>query len=105
MGQAARANRQSQLQDVERRVLMFERQHWCYEGSKETAIRDLFDMEPTRYYELLTRLIDTDEALAFDPQLVKRLRRQRLERHRARSARRLDPPSPDGSPTRLGDRE
>jgi hypothetical protein len=69
---------------------MFERQHWCYEGSKETAIRELFDMRPTSYYEWLSRLIDTDEALAFDPQLVKRLRRQRLERHRARSARRLD---------------
>jgi hypothetical protein len=92
MGQAARANGQSRLEDVERRVLMFERQHWCYEGSKETAIRDLFGIEPTRYYELLSRLIDTEDALAFDPQLVKRLRRQRQERNRARSARRLAPP-------------
>jgi hypothetical protein len=72
---------------------MFERQHWCYEGSKESAIRDLFGIDPTRYYELLSRLIDTDQALAFDPQLVKRLRRQRLERHRARSARRLGAPN------------
>ncbi|MDR2373659.1 MAG: DUF3263 domain-containing protein [Bifidobacteriaceae bacterium] len=92
MGQAARAGRRSNLGEVDRRVLMFERQHWCYEGSKETAIRELFDIEPTRYYERLSRLIDSQEALAFDPQLVKRLRRQRLERHRARSARRLDPP-------------
>ncbi|MDR2379220.1 MAG: DUF3263 domain-containing protein [Bifidobacteriaceae bacterium] len=92
MGQAARAGGQAQLGDLERRVLMFERQHWCYEGSKETAIRNLFELEPTRYYELLSRLIDSDDALAFDPQLVKRLRRQRLERHRARSARRLNPP-------------
>jgi hypothetical protein len=71
---------------------MFERQYWCYEGSKESAIRELFELEPTRYYELLSRLIDSDQALAFDPQLIKRLRRGRLERHRARSARRLDPP-------------
>ncbi|MDR2566136.1 MAG: DUF3263 domain-containing protein [Bifidobacteriaceae bacterium] len=92
MGQAARAGQRAELEDAQRRVLMFERQHWCYEGSKESAIRELFDMEPTRYYELLGRLIDTEAALAFDPQLVKRLRRQRLERHRARSARRLDPP-------------
>ncbi|MDR1440986.1 MAG: DUF3263 domain-containing protein [Bifidobacteriaceae bacterium] len=92
MGQAARASRRSRLEDVERRILMFERQHWRYEGSKEAAIRELFGMEPTRYYELLSRLIGTEEALAFDPQLVKRLRRQRQERYRARSARRLDPP-------------
>ncbi|MDR0591999.1 MAG: DUF3263 domain-containing protein [Bifidobacteriaceae bacterium] len=93
MGQAAPAGRGAQLADLERRVLMFERQYWCYEGSKESAIRDLFEMEPTRYYELLSRLVDSDAALAFDPQLVKRLRRQRAERHRARSARRLEPPA------------
>jgi hypothetical protein len=92
MGQAERTIRGSGLSDDQRRVLMFERQHWCYEGSKESAIRELFDLDPTRYYESLSRLIDSDEALAFDPQLVKRLRRQRLERHRARSARRLEPP-------------
>ena len=71
MGQAERAKR-SGLGEAEQRVLMFERQHWCYEGSKESAIRELFDMRPTSYYEWLSRLIDTEEALAFDPQLVKR---------------------------------
>jgi hypothetical protein len=70
-------------------MLMFERQWWRYEGSKEQAIRDLFDVDATRYYQILGVLIDSDEALGFDPQLVKRLRRIREERRRSRSARRL----------------
>jgi hypothetical protein len=72
-------------------MLMFERQWWRFEGSKEQAIRDLFDVDATRYYQMLGLLIDTSEALAFDPQLVKRLRRMRSERQRSRSARRLEP--------------
>ena len=78
------------LNELDRQVLMFERQWWCYEGSKEQAINDLFQMDATRYYQVLSRLIDTDEALAFDPQLVKRLRRQRQVRRDQRSARRFE---------------
>jgi len=77
------------LSDRDRRILEFERQWWKYAGAKEQAIRDLFDMSGTRYYQLLNGLIDTPEALAFDPMLVKRLRRMRATRQRARSARRL----------------
>ena len=46
-------------------------------------------MSGTRYYQILNGLIDAPEALAFDPMLVKRLRRMRATRQRARSARRL----------------
>jgi hypothetical protein len=70
-------------------VLAFERQWWKYAGAKEQAIRELFDMSATRYYQLLNNLIDQPEALAHDPMLVKRLRRLRSSRQRARSARRL----------------
>ena len=73
----------------EREVLAFERQWWKYAGAKEQAVRDLFDMSATRYYQLLNTLIDRPEALAHDPMLVKRLRRMRSERARQRSARRL----------------
>jgi len=79
----------SALAELDRQVLMFERQWWRYEGSKEQAINDLFQMDATRYYQVLGRLIDTEEALAFDPALVKRLRRQRQARRHQRSARRL----------------
>jgi hypothetical protein len=77
------------LTDRDRKVLEFERQWWKYAGAKEQAIRDLFDMSSTRYYQLLNQLIDDPAALAFDPMLVKRLRRLRAARQRARSARRL----------------
>ncbi|TAK69955.1 MAG: DUF3263 domain-containing protein [Actinomycetota bacterium] len=73
----------------ERAILEFERQWWKYAGAKEQAIRELFDMSATRYYQLLNALIDDPAALAFDPMLVKRLRRMRAARQRARSARRL----------------
>jgi hypothetical protein len=77
------------LSDRDRRILEFERQWWKYAGAKEQAIRDLFDMSGTRYYQILNGLIDAPEALAADPMLVKRLRRMRAARQRARSARRL----------------
>ena len=77
------------LTDRDRRILEFERQWWKYAGAKEQAIRDLFDMSSTRYYQILNALIDTPEALAADPMLVKRLRRMRASRQRVRSARRL----------------
>ena len=73
----------------DREILAFERQWWKYAGAKEQAIRELFDMSATRYYQVLNGLIDTPEALAADPMLVKRLRRLRATRQRTRQARRL----------------
>ena len=73
----------------DRDILGFERQWWKYAGAKEQAVRELFDMSATRYYQVLNALIDTPAALAADPMLVKRLRRLRATRQRQRSARRL----------------
>jgi hypothetical protein len=73
----------------EQEILAFERQWWKYAGAKEQAVRELFDMSATRYYQVLNALIDKPEALTFDPMLIKRLRRLRAARQRARSARRL----------------
>ena len=80
------------LTEREREILAFERQWWKYAGSKEQAIRELFDLSATRYYQALNALIDRPAALAYDPMLVKRLRRVRQSRQRARSARRLGLP-------------
>ena len=77
------------LAERDREILAFERQWWKYAGAKEQAVRELFDMSATRYYQVLNALIDRPEALAHDPMLVKRLRRLRAARQRARSARRL----------------
>jgi hypothetical protein len=72
-----------------REILDFEREWWKYAGAKEQAIKERFDVSPTRYYQLLNRLIDDEQALAYDPMLVKRLRRMRSARQRQRAARRL----------------
>jgi len=78
-----------ELSERDREILNFERQWWKYAGAKEQAVREKFDMSSTRYYQVLNALIDRPEALAFDPLLVRRLRRLRATRQRARSARRL----------------
>jgi Protein of unknown function (DUF3263) len=77
------------LDDRDRAIFEFERQWWRYAGGKEQAVRELFGMSATRYYQVLNALIDRPEAMAHDPMLVKRLRRLRSSRQRARSARRL----------------
>jgi hypothetical protein len=79
----------AELPERDCEILAFERQWWKYAGAKEQAIRELFGMSATRYYQVLNALIDRPEALAHDPMLVKRLRRLRAARQRARSARRL----------------
>lgn len=78
-----------ELSERDGEILAFERHWWKYAGSKEQAIRELFDMSSTRYYQILNGLLDSPAAMAADPMLVKRLRRQRGTRQRARSAKRL----------------
>ena len=78
-----------ELTERELEILAFERQWWKYAGAKEQAIKDLFDLSATRYYQVLNALIDRPEALETDPLLVRRLRRLRAARQRQRSARRL----------------
>jgi hypothetical protein len=78
-----------ELSDRDREIIAFERQWWKYAGAKEQAIRELFDMSATRYYQVLNALIDNPAAMEADPMLIKRLNRLRATRQRARSARRL----------------
>ena len=78
------------LSDLEMRILAFERSWWRQPGAKEREILEALGMPVTRYYQVLNELIDRPEALAFDPALVTRLRRQRSRRQRIRS------PRPDG---------
>ncbi len=88
-GTAVTPHTVAELSDRDREILAFERHWWKYAGAKEQAIRNLFDMSATRYYQVLNALIDRPAALVADPMLVKRLRRLRASRQRARSARRL----------------
>jgi len=78
-----------ELDDREKAVLDFERSWWKHAGVKEQAIKDRFDMSATRYYQLLNELLEKPAALAYDPILVKRLKRLRVYRQRQRVARLL----------------
>ena len=53
----------TELSDRDREIIAFERQWWKYAGAKEQAIRELFDMSATRYYQVLNALIDSQAAL------------------------------------------
>lgn len=72
------------LTDRDRAILDFERSWWTESGPKDTAIRERFELSGTRYYQLLTELLDDPEALEYDPLLIRRLRRMRERRRRAR---------------------
>ena len=75
----------SALSERDMRVLAFERGTWRTASAKEQAIGEVLGISATRYYQLLNELIDSPEALKFDPALVKRLRAQRARRQRMRS--------------------
>lgn len=72
------------LTDRDRAILDFERSWWSQPGPKETAIRERFELSPTRYYELLNELLERPEAMEYDPLCVRRLRRLRDRRRRQR---------------------
>ena len=85
----ARAGEPTTLDDRERAMLDFEREAWKLGAPKERAIRERFGFSPARYHQLMNRLIDRPDALAYDPMLVRRLRRIREARRRKRVAGRL----------------
>ena len=81
------SNSPAGLSELEARILEFEGTWWKFAGAKESAIKELFDLNAPRYYQLLNDLIDREDALMAAPMLVKRLRRLREARMSARSAR------------------
>ena len=80
------------LDQRDRDLLDFEREAWKLRMSKERAIRERFGFSAARYHQLLNRAIDRAGALAYDPMLVRRLRRIRDARRRKRVAGRLGIP-------------
>lgn len=77
------------LDPLQREILEFERSWWRAGGSKQRAVRARFGLSSTRYHQVLMRTIDLPPALAYDPVLVRRLRRLREARRRARFVERL----------------
>ncbi|MFC9935853.1 DUF3263 domain-containing protein [Glutamicibacter sp. NPDC127525] len=75
-------NEEQQLDELSQKILDFETKHWKYAGAKEAAITEQLGLQPTHYYQLLNRLIESDQALAHNPMLIKQLRGKRSTRHR-----------------------
>ena len=75
------------LDELELRVLDFERVWASRVGAKDAAIRTEFGLPAARYYQMLYALIDSPAALRQDPLLVRRLQRLRDVRARSRAAR------------------
>ena len=79
----------SGLSELELKMLEFERTWWRHAGAKESSIKELFNLTPPAYYQLLNNLIDRPAALMAEPLLVKRLLRLREQRTSSRSSSRL----------------
>jgi len=77
------------LSEFEVKMLEFERSWWRHAGVKESSIKELFNLTPPAYYQLLNNLIDREAAVMAEPILVKRLRRLRDSRTQARSSTKL----------------
>ena len=73
----------------DRRMLDLAGERWNYAGSLEQAVRDEFGISLTRFWQRVNQLIDTEEALAYAPITVNRLRRLREARVVSRAARAL----------------
>ena len=77
------------LSEFEVKMLEFERSWWRHAGVKESSIKELFNLTPPAYYQLLNNLIDREAAVMAEPILVNRLRRLRDSRTQARSSSKL----------------
>lgn len=65
------------LSDIDLAVLRFAARAPRSVGAREDAVRSELGMQPIRYYQHLNRLLDSPDALAAEPQLVRRLQRLR----------------------------
>ncbi len=72
------------LTEREQAILDFERSWWTQDGVKDLMLRERFLCSADDYYNELNTLLDTDEALSYDPLVVRRLQRARERRRRMR---------------------
>lgn len=77
---------QRELSERDRSVLDFERTWTAGRRGKGRAVREQLGLSPSRYYQLLSDLLDRPEARRYDALLVLRLRRRRDRRHDGRTA-------------------
>lgn len=74
--------------NLARTLLAFEAENPAPRGGvKEDLIRRTLHMSAPRYWQLLLRLVETEQALRIDPMTTHRLRRIQAESDRSRAAR------------------
>ena len=74
------------LTDRERAILELERTWWTLDTPKDVLVRERLACSVETFYVELNALLDSADALAHDPLLVRRLRRLRDRRRRERIA-------------------
>ena len=79
----------SPLTESQKATLDFEATPFKYMGQKEQAAYDTFGHSLTRHFQKLNALLDNPAAVEHNPMMVNRLRRQRDERQKSRSAKRM----------------
>ena len=72
------------LSERDAAILDLERTAWTLPGRKEALVKERLGLSATTYYKALATMLDDPEALAYDPLVVRRLRRVRDQRRRAR---------------------
>jgi hypothetical protein len=72
------------LTERQQAILELERTAWMMDVPKPQVIRERFACTETAYYGELNELLELPEAMAYDPMVVRRLRRLRDRRRRAR---------------------
>jgi hypothetical protein len=72
------------LSDRQKAILDFERSWWTSDVAKDSRIEELFGCDAVAYYQELNVVLEQEDALAYDPLVVRRLRRLRDRRRRAR---------------------
>jgi hypothetical protein len=77
VGGATQDARMAELSVRHREMLAFEAQWWRHEVNRPTAVRQLFGLTEQRYQQIMNVIIEWPQALAHDPLLVRRLRRDR----------------------------
>lgn len=76
-----------ELDERSREILDMERLPPSGQGARESEAWRRWQLTPTRYFQVLSALIDTEAALAYDPLTVNRLRRTRERFSKVRSRR------------------
>lgn len=72
---------------TDEQLLAFEAKHLKHTTRKEADIPRELGITAARYYQLLGRLIWTEEALLIDPMLTNRLRKRSMDRQQERQQR------------------